>query len=117
MLSVENQRTTVPAKNAVVALLLIDVINNLEFEGGEDLLSFALPMATHISARKQRAKGAGIPIINVNDNFGKWRLDFRKLVHHCLEDGVREEPVVKFFRPDDEPDDEDYFGVCEVTWC
>jgi nicotinamidase-related amidase len=105
----------VPAKNndlhgnapdtAPVALLLIDVINDLEFAGGEDLLTFALPMATRIAALKQRAKRARIPVVYVNDNFGKWQSDFHKLVHHCLEDGVRGEPVVKLLQPDDE----DYF--------
>jgi nicotinamidase-related amidase len=90
---------------ATVALLLIDVINDLEFAGGEDLLPFALPMATQIAALKQRAKSAGIPVLYVNDNFGKWQSDFQKLVRHCLEDGVRGEPIVQRLRPDAE----DYF--------
>ena len=69
-----------------VALLLIDVINDLEFEGGEKLLRHALPAARQIAAIKQRCVDAGIPAIYVNDNFGKWRSDFKKLVSHCLDD-------------------------------
>ena len=38
-----------------VALLLIDVINDLEFDEGERLLQFALPMAERIAALKRRA--------------------------------------------------------------
>jgi nicotinamidase-related amidase len=88
-----------------VALLLIDVINDLEFPGGEKLARHALPMAQALLALKRRAAGLGIPTIYVNDNFGRWRSDFRKLVTHCLEDGVRGEAMVRLL----EPDERDYF--------
>lgn len=90
---------------APVALLLIDVINDLEFAGGEDLLSLALPMATRIAALKQRAKRAHIPVIYVNDNFGKWQSNFHKLIQHCLDDNVRGEPIARLLQPEEE----DYF--------
>ena len=48
---------------ADVALLLI-VINDLEFPEGEQLFQHALPMAQHIAALKQRARRAGIPVVN-----------------------------------------------------
>lgn len=104
-----------PAKNedlhgnvpdtAVVALLLIDVINDLEFESGSELLKYALPMARKVAALKRRAKEAGIPAIYVNDNFGKWQSDFNKLLTHCLEDNVRGKPLADLLRPDED----DYF--------
>ena len=87
------------------ALLLIDVINDLEFEGAEQLLRHALPMARRLARLKARARRAGIPAIYVNDNFGRWQSDFRRVVDHCLEDGVRGEPIVKLL----EPKDDDYF--------
>ena len=62
----------VPDKSAV-ALILLDVINDLEFEGGEQLIDYALPMADKIAALKKRAKEAGIPTIYVNDNYGRWQ--------------------------------------------
>lgn len=92
-------------ENCTVALLLIDVINDLEFEGAEALAQAALPMAQRIAALKLRAEAKGIPAIYINDNFGRWRSDFRKLVQHCLEDGVRGEAVARLLRPDDN----DYF--------
>jgi nicotinamidase-related amidase len=67
-----------------VALLLIDVINDLEFPGNETLLRHAPRMADRIAALKERARRAKIPVIYVNDNFGKWRSDFKKQVDHCL---------------------------------
>lgn len=87
------------------ALLLIDVINDLEFEGAEQLLRQALPMARRLARLKARARRAGIPAIYVNDNFGRWQSDFRRVVDHCLEDGVRGEPIAQLLAPEDD----DYF--------
>ena len=41
--------------NASVALLLIDVINDLEFDGGEELKKHAVPAAKQIAELKRRA--------------------------------------------------------------
>lgn len=88
-----------------IALLLIDVINDLEFEGGEALLRNALPAATNIARLKKRAREAHVPVIYVNDNFGKWRSDFKRTVAHCLQENVRGRAITKLL----EPDNEDYF--------
>ena len=80
----KNERLNHTPLKAETALLLIDVINDLEFDGGEKLLVQALPMAVSLAALKRRAKIAGIPVIYVNDNFGRWRSDFSKLVRHCI---------------------------------
>jgi nicotinamidase-related amidase len=92
-------------ENSTVALLLIDVINDLEFDGSEALLEHALPMARRIAALKRRAKAAGVPSIYVNDNFGRWTSDFRKVVEHCLDDRVPGEPIARLLRPEED----DYF--------
>jgi nicotinamidase-related amidase len=88
-----------------VAILLIDVINALEFPEGERLLRFAIPMAERIARLKRRARRAGVPIVYVNDNFGRWRSNLNAQVEHCLADGVLGRPVVERLRPDDD----DYF--------
>jgi nicotinamidase-related amidase len=88
-----------------VALLLIDVINDFEYPGGEALFEHALPMAERIVALKRQARQAGIPAIYINDNFGKWRSDFQTLVRHCQEEDVRGRRIVRLLRPDPE----DYF--------
>jgi nicotinamidase-related amidase len=100
----EDLHGNVPDK-ADVVLLLIDVINDLEFEGGDELLKHALPMAQKIAALKKRAKDQGIPTIYVNDNFGRWQSDFNKLLAHCLEEDVRGKPLVQQLKPDED----DYF--------
>src|SRR3982074_2300235 len=82
-----------------IALVLIDVINDFEFEGGEELLRTALPAARHIARLKQRAQHAGVPVIYVNDNFGRWRSDFKRIVTHCLSDNVRGRPIAELLAP------------------
>ena len=98
----EDLHGNVPDK-APVVLVLIDVINDLEWEDGEKLQPFAEPMARRLAALKQRCKRAGIPAIYVNDNFGKWRSDLDALVRHCLENDVRGREMVELLKPD--PDD------------
>lgn len=88
-----------------VVLMLIDVINDLEFDGGEKLLKHAIPAARRIAALKAKARARKIPVIYANDNFGRWRSDFQQVVEHCLNDGVRGQPIVELLRPDEE----DYF--------
>lgn len=90
---------------AAAALLLIDVINDLEFPEGEQLLRHALPTARRIVELKKRAKGLGIPTIYANDNFGRWRSDFNAQVEHCLHDGVRGQPLAELLAPEND----DYF--------
>jgi nicotinamidase-related amidase len=87
------------------ALLLIDVINDLEFPEGETLLKHALPMARRLLKLKQRAKAASVPAIYVNDNFGRWQSDFTRQVEHCLNDGVCGQPIVELLKPEED----DYF--------
>jgi nicotinamidase-related amidase len=86
----DGQTRTAPTRRARsvpvagTALLLIDVINDLAFEGSEALVAQAEPMAIRLATLKRRASAAGVPAIYINDNFGQWRSDFRKTVSHCL---------------------------------
>jgi len=93
-----------PDKSPVV-LIMLDVINDLDFPEAEDLLRYALPMAPHLKDLRSRAVSAGVPVVYVNDNYGKWRSDFRAMVDHCIDDGTRGREIVELLRPSDE----DYF--------
>jgi nicotinamidase-related amidase len=57
------------AKKAKVALLVIDMLNTLDFKNGKRLLKQSLPAAKNILKLKTKLKARGIPIIYVNDNF------------------------------------------------
>ena len=88
---------------AAVALLLIDVINDFSYPDGLALRRHALPMARRIGALKQRARRAGVPIVYVNDNFGRWRSDFAAVVRECAGPRSRGRAIVGLLAP--EPDD------------
>jgi len=90
---------------ADVALLLIDVINDLEFPEGAQLLEHARPTAHRIADLKGRARAAAIPIIYINDNFGRWQSNFNKIVEHCIEDNTLGKPIVELLLPEED----DYF--------
>jgi nicotinamidase-related amidase len=104
-----------PAKNAdlhgsapdksEIALLLIDVINDLDFPEANQLLRYARPMARKLVRLKRRAKEAGVPVIYVNDNFGRWQSDFRRQVEHCLRGDSRGHEIVQLLQPEED----DYF--------
>jgi nicotinamidase-related amidase len=92
-------------ERAPTALLLVDVINDMSFPGSDELVRQAEPMAPRLAALKRRATAAGIPAIYINDNFGKWRSDFRHLVDHCTNDDVPGREVARILRPSED----DYF--------
>jgi nicotinamidase-related amidase len=69
---------------AGTALLLIDVINDLAFDGSDALVAQAESMAAPLARLKRRATDAGVPTVYINDNFGQWRSDFRRTVAHCI---------------------------------
>lgn len=86
-------------------LLLIDVINDLAFPAGRKLLRHALPAARRIAQLKARAGRARVPTIYVNDNFGRWRSDFRHQIDYCLGSRCLGRGIVRLLVPDEN----DYF--------
>jgi nicotinamidase-related amidase len=85
------------------ALLIVDVINDLDFPEANQLMRYLPPMAGKLAKLKRRAKSAGVPVLYVNDNFGRWRSDLQSLVEHCREGKAKE--IVDLLRPDQD----DYF--------
>ena len=99
------RRKDAPPAGGACALLLVDVINDLEFDGGEDLFRYALPAMKRLAALVHRARRADVPVIYANDNFGHWRSDFNAIVRHCLDEDVRGRPIAKLLAPEQS----DYF--------
>lgn len=62
-------------------MLLIDVINDLDFDQADALIIQALPMARRLALLKREASRLQIRAIYVNDNFGQWKSDFRHTVN------------------------------------
>jgi nicotinamidase-related amidase len=82
------------------ALLLVDVINDFEFPGGDKLLDVAMRVAPQLKELKRRARLAGVPVIYANDNFGRWRSKFEDLLERCAEQGRKSRPFVEQIAPD-----------------
>jgi nicotinamidase-related amidase len=86
-------------------LLIIDMINEFTFDGAAKLFPEIERTAQHIAVLKRRMKEGRLPIIYVNDNFGKWQSDFRKLVARCLEEKCRGKTIAQVLHPEED----DYF--------
>jgi nicotinamidase-related amidase len=67
-----------------VVLLIIDMINAFDFDGADAMLPRALTAAKAVAKLRRRAHRAGVAVIYVNDNFGRWRSDFHQILAHCL---------------------------------
>jgi nicotinamidase-related amidase len=85
--------------DARTVLLLVDVLNALEFDGAEALLERAIEMAEQIAALKSACHDAGIPTIYANDNFGRWRSNIDQLIECFLSGQVRGRPLIERLMP------------------
>lgn len=85
---------------SAVALLVLDMVSDFSFPGGAAMARAALPVARRIGRLADRARKAGVPIIYVNDNLGRWRSDFPGLVRHCRRDGSRGAPILDEIAPE-----------------
>jgi len=63
-----------------VGLLLVDVINPLDFEDAAELAPRALAAAPSIRALRDAADAARAPVIYVNDNYGHWTSERSRIV-------------------------------------
>jgi len=84
---------------ARTALLLVDTINPFDFPGGRAFAQKSLRVARAIAGLRDRASRAGIPVIYVNDNLGKWRSDVDALVTFCCRRDMPGAPIVELLAP------------------
>ena len=89
------------------ALLIIDMINDLDFASGGQMLEPAKAAARAICALRAEARRRGVPVVYVNDNYGQWHSERSRLVEHCSRDGVLGRELVPLIAPDDD----DYFVI------
>lgn len=65
------------------ALLIIDMINPFDFDGGEEVRRSADRAARTIADLRRAADNRDVPTIYVNDNFGQWHSEKSRLVEHA----------------------------------
>lgn len=87
------------------ALLLIDVLNDFLFPESDKLLRYALPASRRLAKLRQHIKGNGIPVIYVNDNFGRWQSDFKEQIARCTSPQCPGHEVASLLLPEED----DYF--------
>ena len=80
-------RTTDRRTHRRAALLLIDFMNPLNFDGASALAARAVKAARCAARLAQRMRARGLPVIYANDNFGRWESDFGAIVAYCIARG------------------------------
>ncbi|MGP4073212.1 cysteine hydrolase family protein [Piscibacillus sp. B03] len=91
--------------NQKTALLIIDMINRMDFEGAEDLYNNTVDIVGPMVELKKLAKQEGLPVIYVNDNFGMWKENHDDLIDYCL-DGMAKDWIEKL-----KPEEDDFFII------
>ncbi|MBB6451535.1 nicotinamidase-related amidase [Geomicrobium halophilum] len=87
------------------ALLLIDFINNLDFPEGEALRPHGEKAAIQAQRLKTRAKNQSVPVIYINDNYGRWQSNFQQIVEFCTSPQSKGKEMSKTVLPEAD----DYF--------
>lgn len=81
------------------ALLLVDFINLLDFDGARRLAPRAIAAAKRTAALKARAQRRRIPCIYVNDLFGHWTWSLGDLVEACRSRGGAAATLAELLAP------------------
>lgn len=85
---------------ATTALIILDMLNTFEFPEGKKLLKHAKSMAGNIQKLKEKCKRKNIPVIYVNDNFGKWRSDWQNLYEICADKNCLGKDIAMKLKPE-----------------
>ena len=80
-------------------MLLVDFINPFDFDDSEKLEARAVPAARRTAELKRRASAAGIACIYANDNFGRWRSEFSRVVAECVDRGGTSRAIADLLAP------------------
>lgn len=94
------RRTPASTKAVPGALVIVDIVNPLDFPAGDVLLKQALPATRTLARLKARLKDDGWVAVYVNDNFTHWRNDFRELVAICSREDSLGAPLVEAVPPE-----------------
>ncbi|WP_271300456.1 cysteine hydrolase family protein [Sphingomonas sp. CV7422] len=96
-----------PAAAGHTALVIIDMVNALDFDGAERLRPAAEAAVAPILALRDAADRAGVPVIYVNDNDGQWHSQRDRLVETALSRNTPGRTLTEALRPRDS----DYFVI------
>ena len=92
-------------ENKKTALLIIDMINDFNFDYGESLAQKTIAITEPILSIKQEFKQRGLPVIYINDHYNLWKADIDKIIDYCLNE--KSEKIINKIAPDAD----DYFLI------
>lgn len=102
----DDGRIDSPAPGAV-GLLIVDMINDLDFAGGARLRPKAEAAADVVAGLRDAAAALGTPVVYVNDNFGQWHSERSRIVDACSHDHSLGRGLIRRLAPRDG----DYFVI------
>jgi len=88
------------------ALLIIDMINDFNFDAGEALAKHTKGIIDPILKLKKKFNEKEMPVIYINDHYNLWQADFEKIMDHCRND--QSEEIINQISPEK---DKDYFLI------
>jgi nicotinamidase-related amidase len=89
------------------ALLIIDMINELDFNGSQPLRDSAQKAVHAIVKLRDAADQARVPVVYVNDNNDQWHSDRERLIEEAFGSGQVTDDIVARLRPRDD----DFFVI------
>lgn len=81
------------------ALLIIDMINTMDFPEADSLRRFAVPVAKNIAKLKEKFYRQKLPVIYVNDNFDEWLSDWNTVFQKCSRSGMKGAEMAQILKP------------------
>ena len=94
------EHTQVP--HSAEVLLLVDVINPLQFPNAGPLLQEAVRAARRIVRLKARLREKGVATIYANDNYGTWHSEFSDILAACQGLAGERGEIARLLAPDAE---------------
>jgi len=88
------------------ALLVIDMINDFDFDHADHLIHWLDGVADAIDRLREQARAADVPLIFINDNYDQWHSDRERLIDDIAERSRRRELVDRL-----RPREDDYFVI------
>jgi nicotinamidase-related amidase len=88
-----------------VALVIIDMLNPFDFPEAKQLYPHAFKAAQAIVRLKRKIKSQNLPVLYVNDNFKRWRSDWKAIYQFCLSPQSLGRDIARLLCPEDD----DYF--------
>jgi nicotinamidase-related amidase len=82
-----------------VALLIIDMINDLDFPGGPEMLPAVEAATDAILKLRDAATRLGVPTVYVNDNYGQWHSERSRIVEYCSREESAAREIVQRIAP------------------